>query len=74
MSYHGGMNKGYYIWLDATCVAGPFETESDAWESLSPERRKSWTWELEGGMEAFLAIPLEAFSVEWGNPEWLLDA
>ena len=66
MLYCDIMNKqGYYIWADATLVAGPFETESSAWDSLSPENREKWTWELHGGKQAFMKMPLKAFSVEY---------
>ena len=40
--------SGYYIWADATCVAGPFATDQEAWTSLAPENRPKWTWEESG--------------------------
>ena len=58
---------GWYIWIDATCVAGPFDTEAEAVASLEPEARKAWTWELggPGGKAYFLSLPFEAFSIDY---------
>ena len=59
----------YYIWLDATLVAGPFHNKEAALESLSPEGRKKWIWGFAGGMKSFLAIPTEAFSIVYSDQE-----
>jgi hypothetical protein len=57
--------SGYYIWADATCVAGPFESVGHAKAALEPNARKKWTWELSGGLEAFLKIPTEHFTISY---------
>jgi len=57
---------GFYIWIDSTCVSGPFDSNAEALASLLPEERKKWTWELEG-REAFLALPMDCFHVQYHN-------
>lgn len=61
------MKLGWYIWIDATCVAGPFTSKEEAVASLEPEVRKTWTWELGGkeGHQHFLSLPFEAFSIDY---------
>lgn len=58
---------GWYIWIDATCVSGPYDSKLEAYESLLPEKRKEWTWELGGpkGKEMFLNLPIDAFSIDY---------
>jgi hypothetical protein len=59
--------SGWYIWIDATCIAGPFVTETEALQSLEPQEREKWTWELGGwqGREMFLNMPIEEFSLAY---------
>lgn len=61
------MKFGWYIWIDATCIAGPFPSKEEAVASLEPEVRKTWTWELGGekGRDFFLALPFEDFSIDY---------
>lgn len=56
----------FYIYLDATCLAGPFDTRQDAIDSLDPIARKEWAWELPG-RDLFLSLPIEAFSISRGE-------
>lgn len=63
------ITPGYYIYIDATCISGPYETKQAAVDSLSPENRKKWTWELgedpKKGFEQFLAMSIQEFSIIW---------
>ena len=53
--------NGYYIWVDDTCVAGPFGTESEA--QLALDNRPQWTWAFDGGVESLLKLPIEVFTI-----------
>lgn len=55
---------GFYIWMDCTCIAGPFDSNAEALAALLPEERKKWTWEL-ADREVFLALPADRFHVEY---------
>ena len=58
-------NAGWYIFIDATCIAGPFDTKEEAMFSLGPEIRKTWIWDLggENGRREFLQMPIKDFYI-----------
>ena len=47
---------GWYIWIDATCVSGPYDSRLEAYESL--QKRGEWNGH-------FQDIPIHDFSIDY---------